>query len=141
METVKVFVTVFCTCAVMVGGMKLLLGGVLEDSGKYILALILIVTTVGALTNIDISLKSEKPEISEKTDNNAEALISYETEYLIKELFNEEKVTYKKIQVKTTKTNEGSIVISEVIIYEAEPQEKAKALILESKIAPKVTVK
>ena len=28
-----------------------------------------------------------KPEIFEKTDNNAEALISYETEYLIKELF------------------------------------------------------
>ena len=141
METIKVFVTVFCTCAVMVGGMKLLLGGVLEDSGKYILALILVVTTVGALTNINISLKSQKPEIFEKTDNNAEALILYETEYLIKELFNEEKVTYKKIDIKTNKTKDGSIVISEVIIYEAEPQTKAKALILENKIAPKVTVK
>lgn len=141
METVKVFVTVFCTCAVMVGGMKLLLGGVLEESGKYILALILVVTTVGALTNINISLKGQKPEILEKTDNNAEALILYETEYLIKELFNEEKVTYKKIDIKTNKTQDGSIVISEVIIYEAEPQTKAKALILENKIAPKVTVK
>ncbi|MBQ9977898.1 MAG: hypothetical protein IJP21_04840 [Clostridia bacterium] len=141
METVKVFVTVFCTCAVMVGGMKLLLGGVLEESGKYILALILVVTTVGALTNINISLKGQKPEIFEKTDNNAEALILYETEYLIKELFNEEKVTYKKIDIKTNKTQDGSIVISEVIIYEAEPQTKAKALILENKIAPKVTVK
>lgn len=141
METVKVFVTVFCTCAVMVGGMKLLLGGVLEESGKYILALILVVTTVGALTNINISLKDQKPEIFEKTDNNAEALILYETEYLIKELFNEEKVTYKKIDIKTNKTQDGSIVISEVIIYEAEPQTKAKALILENKIAPKVTVK
>lgn len=141
METIKVFVTVFCTCAVMVGGMKLLLGGVLEDSGKYILALILVVTTVGALTNINISLKSQKPEIFEKTDNNAEALISYETEYLIKELLKGEKVTYKKIQVKTTKTKDGGIVISEVIIYEPEPVERAKDLMLKNQIAPKVTVK
>lgn len=141
METVKVFVAVFCTCAVMVGGMKLLLGGALEDSGKYILALILVVTTVGALTNIDISIKTDKLEIAQKSDNNAEALISYETEYLIKELFKNNNISYKKIEAKTTKTDEDSIVISEVIIYEPEPQDRAKELILKTQIAPKVTVK
>ena len=141
METVKVFVAVFCTCAVMIGGMKLLLGGVLEDSGKYILALILVVTTVGALTNIDISVKTDSLKILEKTDNNADALISYETEYLIKELFKKENVTYKKIHVKTTKTDDGSIVISEVIIYEPKPIERAEDLIITNQIAPKVTVK
>lgn len=141
METIKVFVAVFCTCAVMVGGMKLLLGGALEDSGKYILALILVVTTVGALTNIDISLKNIKPEIAEETDTNAQALVCYETEYLIKELFKNNNVSYKKIQVKTTKTKENSIVISEVILYEPEPVDKAVDLIHINQIAQKVTVK
>ena len=141
METIKVFVAVFCTCAVMVGGMKLLLGGVLEDSGKYILALILVVTTVGALTNIDISFKNIKPEITEETDTNAQALVCYETEYLIKELFKNNSVSYKKIQVKTTKLKDNSIVISEVIIYEPEPIDRAVDLIRINQIAQKVTVK
>ena len=141
METIKVFVTVFCTCAVMVGGMKLLLGGALEESGKYILALILVVTTVGALTKINISIKTDKWEIEQQSENNAEALITYETEYLIKELFNSNNISYKKIEVKTTKSQEGGIVISEVIIYEGEPEQKAKELILNNQIAPKVTVK
>ncbi len=141
METVKVFVAVFCTCAVMVGGMKLLLGGVLEDSGKYILALILVVTTVGALTDINISIKSQKPYISQETDNNAEALICYEAEFLIKELFKSNNVSFEKIEVKTTKTKEDGIVISEVIIYEPEPEKMAKDLILKGQIAQKVTVK
>lgn len=141
METIKVFVAVFCTCAVMVGGMKLLLGGVLEDSGKYILALILVVTTVGALTNMDISFKNVKPEVESETDTNAQALVCYETEYLIKELFKNNSVSYKKIQVKTTKTKDNSIVISEVIIYEPEPIDRAVDLIHINQIAQKVTVK
>ncbi len=141
METIKVFVTVFCTCAIMIGGMKILLGGILEDSGKYILALIMVVTTVGALTNIDISFKTNKTEISNKTEENAEALTSYETQYLIKELFKKENVTFKKIEIKTTKTEDGGIVISEVIIYEPEPVERAKDLINSNQIAQKVTVK
>ena len=87
MESIKVFVMIFCTCAVMIGGMKLLLGGVLEDSGKYILALILVVTTAGALTNIKVSFKEQNTEITKSAENTAEEMVSYQAEFLIKELF------------------------------------------------------
>ena len=141
MESIKVFVIVFCTCAVMIGGMKLLLGGVLEDSGKYILALVLIVTTAGALTDINLSFNEQKPEVTESAENTAEEMISYQAEFLIKELFENNDITYKKIKVKTNKSKEGGIVISEVIIYEPDPASKAVSLIESNQIAQKVTVK
>ena len=141
MESIKVFVIVFCTCAVMIGGMKLLLGGVLEDSGKYILALVLIVTTAGALTDINLSFNEQKPEVTESAENTAEEMISYQADFLIKELFENNDITYKKIKVKTNKSKEGGIVISEVIIYEPDPASKAVSLIESNQIAQKVTVK
>ena len=141
MEGINTFVSVFCVTAVMIGGIKLLLGGVLEESGKYILAIILLTVTVAAIANTNISLKANKRETISKTSDYSENLFAYETEYVIKNLLKENGINFKKIDIKTTKNKDGDIVISEVVVFGAEEKEKTVNLIMKTIITQKVTVK
>ena len=141
MEGIYSFVSVFCVTAVMIGGIKLLLGGVLEESGKYILAIILLTVTVAAIANTNISLKANKRETISKTSDYSENLFAYETEYVIKNLLKENGINFKKIDIKTTKNKDGDIVISEVVVFGAEEKEKTVNLIMKTIITQKVTVK
>ncbi len=141
MESINAFVSVFCVTAIMVGGIKLLLGGVLEESGKYILAIVLLTVTVAAIANTNISFKTNKKQVATKTNDYSQNLIAYETEYVVKKLFEENNISFKKVTVKTNKNTQGDIVISEVVVFGAEEKNKAESLIISNRITQKVTFK
>lgn len=141
MEGINTFVSVFCVTAVMIGGIKLILGGVLEESGKYILALVLLTVTVAAISNMKVSFKANKKQTIAKTSTYSENLIAYQTEHLIKSLLKEKGVNFSKIEIKTTKNSEGDISISEVVIFGTDEKEKTENLIKETNITQKVTCK
>lgn len=141
MEGINTFVSVFCVTAVMIGGIKLLLGGALEESGKYILALVLLTVTVAAITNTSISFKTNRKQAIAKTNDYSENLIAYEAQYVIKSLLEENSIDFKKITIKTTKNQEDNIVISEVVVFGAEEKEKVENLIMNTRITTKVTFK
>ena len=141
MDTIKIFVGTFCATAIMVGGVKLLLGGVLEESGKYILALIMVVVTVTAIANINISFKPMQNKAKKQTDDYSQNLIVWQAEYLIKNLLNDENINFEKIAIKTNKDEDSNIIINEVLVYGVEEKEKAQDIIISNKITQKVTFK
>lgn len=127
MNSVKEIALSFCASAVFCAGVGVLNGKVLQKSGRYIIALILLCSVIGTIASADFSLGvlPENVPALEQSET-AEDLSGYSAEYLIASLLKEKGISFEKISAKVTKNEGGSIVISEITVIGAENPEAVK---------------
>lgn len=130
MDAIKEITAVFCAVCIFAGGLRLLIGKGLETSAKYMLSLLLLTAIVTSVASATVSFPTVTVAASSGTDTCSEALSRYEAEYLCARALDDAGVEYGQIQAKVTKTDDGSIWISEIEIRSADDGEKAKQAIL-----------
>lgn len=127
MDSVRQIALSFCASAVFCAGVGVLNGKVLEKSGRYIIALILLCSVIGTLASADFSLgflPENVPALGQS--ETAEDLSGYSAEYLIASLLKEKGISFEKISANVTKNEGGSIVISEITVFGADNPEAVK---------------
>lgn len=138
MSGVKEIVTFFCAVSVMCGAFNLLSGKTLNKSFKYILALIFLCVIVSSFTKADFKIILPKSTTTAATSESVIAMSEYEAEYLIRALLDESQIKYTKIKAYANKLEDGGIVINEIVLSGVTEKEKARALILNSKVTKTV---
>lgn len=138
MDSVRELAIVFSAVAVLTGAIGILTGGALEKSAGYILSLIFLASVISAFAggNFNIELKMEQA-ISENTDNE-ERISEYQAEYICAEILKEQGITFEKITASANKTEDGSIIISEIRIKGAGESNDAVKAVEESGLCKKV---
>lgn len=120
MNSIREIATVFCTSAIFTAAAGMLRGGTLGKSGKYITALVMLCTVLASV--VQMKQNFTLPEISVSNieiEGSESALCEYQAEYMLSELLNENKIVFKEINAIATKTEGGSIVISELTVVDA----------------------
>ena len=117
MSGLSAFLTTLCTSCVFIGAVHLICpDGTLEKPVKYVLSLVFIVTIISAAGflkggfNTDITFNTAA-EVSD------EELKAASARYVYGQLLKSGEINFNEITVCTDKTEDGSIVISKVIIY------------------------
>jgi hypothetical protein len=124
MDSIREIAFTFCTAAVFCAALSLVNGKSLEKSGRYIIALVLLCSVIGAISKgkVDIALPSISYGGIEYRGE--EAVCQYQAEYIIKNLFDKKGVLYENISAKATKTQDGSIIINEIRIDGGKDKDK-----------------
>ncbi len=122
----------------LTGAIGILAGGALEKSAGYILSLIFLASVVSALAggNFNIELKTEQA-IAQNSENE-EKISEYQAEYICAEILREQDITFEKITATANKTEDGSIIISEIRIKGAGDRDEAVKAVEESGLCKKV---
>lgn len=138
MDSIRELATVFCAVSVFVGTIGILTGGALDKSMGYILSLIFLASVVSALHsgNFNIELKGE--QAMAQNSENEERLSEYQAEYICKEILKEQSISFEKITATANKTEDGSIIISEIRIKGADMCDEAVRVVEESGLCKKV---
>ena len=117
MSGLSAFLTALCTACVFIGAVHLICpDGTLEKPVKYVLSLVFIVTIISAAGflkggfNTDITFNTAA-EVSD------EELKAASARYVYGQLLKSGEIIFSEITDCTDKTEDGSIVISKVIIY------------------------
>ena len=134
MGGVKTIAAVFCSVAVLSGGLQVLGMGKMGKALGYILSLIMLTSMVAALSKADFSFEIKEADSSRIENDTSLSLSSYQAEYISGALLIENGIKYEKIEALATKTDDGSIIISKIIIKGASRPEKAEKIILDSSI-------
>lgn len=123
------FLTSFCASCVLIGCLYIICPeGNLSKTVKYILSLVFIVIIIssGTLTFSDIEVEFPNSQVS---DGNYQDLQISAARYVYSYTLQAQKINFSEITVCTDKSEDGSIVISKVIIYsDCESEEIIKAL-------------
>ena len=138
MDSVRELAIVFCAVSVLTGAIGILSGGALEKSAGYILSLIFLASLVTALAGADFNIEIKAEEAIGENAEYEEALSEYQAEYLAAALLSEKELPFEKITASATKTEDGSIIISEIVILGG--NEAAAKAVKESGICEKVSL-
>ena len=118
------FITVFCSAAMLFGGIFLLKpSGSTAKSVKYVFALIFICIVISALLNIKVDEFLVDTEKAQEGINTT-ALSNDFVKLTFEEVLRAENINFNKITVCTNKTENGSITISKVMVYSSDSAEK-----------------
>ncbi|MBE6733588.1 MAG: hypothetical protein E7561_06305 [Ruminococcaceae bacterium] len=124
MSTFFDFIGVFCSAAMLFGGIFLLKpSGNTSKAVKYVFALIFLCIVISALLNIkidEISIDNKKIEQSINTASLSKDFLKLTFE----EVLRGQDINFNKITVCTNKTENGSITISKVTVYSKDSPEK-----------------
>ncbi len=129
MSGIKEIVAFFCAASIMCGAFNILAGKTLEKSFKYILAIIFLSVIVSSFSKFDLTFEFPKSVSAVAESENVLAMSSYQAEYIISAILDENKIKYTKIRSVANKDENGGIVINEIIISGAEEPEKIKEII------------
>lgn len=138
MDSVRELAIVFCAVSVLTGAIGILSGGALEKSAGYILSLIFLASLVTALAGADFNIEIKAEEAIAENAEYEEALSEYQAEHLAAALLSEKELPFEKITASATKTEDGSIIISEIVIWGG--NEAAAKAVKESGICEKVSL-
>ena len=138
MDSVRELAIVFCAVSVLTGAIGILSGGALEKSAGYILSLIFLASLVTALAGADFNIEIKAEEAIAENAEYEESLSEYQAEYLAAALLSEKELPFEKITASATKTEDGSIIISEIVILGG--NEAAAKAVKESGICEKVSL-
>lgn len=126
------FLTSICAAGVFIGAVHLICpDGNMGKPVKYVLSLVFLVTLISAAGllkggfNADISFNA----YAETSD---EALKAASARYVYEEALRNSEINFTEITVCTDKTEDGSIVISKVIIYSDCAEERIRAALGEA---------
>lgn len=117
MSGLSSFLTAICAAAVFIGALHLICpDGSLGKPVKYILSLAFLITIISAAGllkgGIDANINFETS--AEASD---EALKTASAKYVYEQALRNSEINFTEITVCTDKTEDGSIIISKVIIY------------------------
>ncbi len=113
----------FCVSAIFIGFVFIICpNGQMKNSVKYILSLVftLIIISSALKVDFDLDFKPNTSDIQATTQAIDEATACY----VYKTCLKASKIEFSKISVLTTKNDDGSIVISKVLIFSKEDKSK-----------------
>ena len=139
MDGIKEIALAFCATAVATAAFAMLKGRTMEKSGQYIIGILFLCSVVSAVFSADIHFSFPKTETVSVLENETE-MCEAQAEYLIASYLEKRDIKFEKIRCRANKTEEGSIVISEVVIYGTEDG-SAEELLKELGIDCKVTIR
>ena len=117
MNSVREIAAMFCGAAVLSAAVLVLAPSSLNSSSKYITALIMLCVLVSGIARGNFSFDFSNFNNNAQTAASTEAKLSqYQAEYLVGELLSGKGVEYRNISAKATKSEDGSIIISEIKI-------------------------
>lgn len=140
MDSVRELAIVFSAVAVLTGAIGILSGGALEKSAGYILSLIFLASVVSALANGNFNIELKTEQAVAENRENEERLSEYQAEYICAEILEEKGIAFEKITAYANKTEDGSIIISEIRIKGAGDANEAVRAVEESGLCKKITL-
>lgn len=127
MKAIVSFAAAVCSSAVLIGALQLIApDGAMSRPVKYALSLAF-TATVAAAAAIPFSGTEAGITASQAAATEPEALYAAAAEYVYARLLEAAKTDFNKITVCTDKSEDGSIIITEVIVYSERPREEITA--------------
>ena len=124
MSYLNSFLMSFCVSAIFIGAVFLFCpGGKMSKPVKYILTLVFTVVIITSVSNKNFDLDFSDFKVP-TVDTDGEELKIQSAEYVLGEVLRQNGVNFSKITVCTTKAEDDSIVISKVIVFSQESQDK-----------------
>ena len=124
MSYLNSFLMSFCVSAIFIGAVYLICpGGKMSKPVKYILTLVFTVVIITSVSNKNFDLDFSDFKVP-TVDTDGEELKIQSAEYVLGEVLRQNGVNFSKITVCTTKAEDDSIVISKVIVFSQESQDK-----------------
>ena len=122
MSTILSFIASFSVISVTLGALYMLCPeGTLQKSVKYVFVLLLLCSMIALITGMKkVSFDFEAPQYRYQPENAQAIGMKLNFERALKN----EGIEFSKITVCTDKSKDGSIIISEVIVYSSETEEK-----------------
>ena len=122
MSTILSFIASFSVISVTLGALYMLCPeGTLQKSVKYVFVLLLLCSMIALITGMKkVSFDFHMPQYRYQPENAQAIGIKLNFERALKN----EGIEFSKITVCTDKSKDGSIIISEVIVYSSETEEK-----------------
>lgn len=117
MNFFNTFITAFCTGCLLIGALHLLCpDGAMQKPVKYVLSLVFMLTVIAAAS---ITVKNAKFDTGAftPTETAGEELDTAAAEYVYAHALESAGINFSKITVCTDKSEDGSIIISKVIVY------------------------
>ena len=132
MSGLNSFLASLCTACVFIGVTHLICpDGNLEKPVKYILSLVFLVTVISAAGLLKGEFSSDISfEVSAEASD--EELSAASARYVYEQALRASEINFTEITVCTDKTEDGSIVISKVIIYSDCEKERIRAALGEA---------
>ena len=124
MDSVREIALTFCASAVLTSAFGLLTARTLEKSGRYITALILLCSVIGAIAKGDFNFSLPTTASTSAQQQTVLPVCEYQAQYTIADILNSKGVIFENITAKATKSEDGSIIINEIEI-EGAPEEGA----------------
>ncbi len=140
MEGIREIAAVFSAVCLLSCGLGILSSGKLGRSAEYIFSLILLLSIIGAAVSADFGFSIDSETGAETAGGYEEELSRYQAEYICRSILDGAGIKYGKITARATKNDDGSIIINEIIIRDADNAEKAKTAVLESGVTDRVTI-
>ena len=127
MKDFVTFVTSFCVVSSIIGGLTIIFpSGRLSKSVKYVAVLSLICAFLGVFfVNFKLNLGGDF-SVSEQTKNDADI---YLTRIIFENALKTNNIPFQKIDFLTDKNDDGSIIISKVLVYSSSSKEKIAEII------------
>ncbi len=120
MKGIVSFITAFCSCAVLLGGLYILKpSSVTEKAVKYIFSLIFICCIISSFVGISFDGIDYKDYLTVQSYSQ-ERLIQQTAELTFSKALESEKINFSKITVCTDKSKDGSIIINKVIVFSSD---------------------
>lgn len=123
MSSITTFITAFCTACIVIGSLHIICpDGSVGKSVKYTLSLVFLLVIISAA---GINLKSQSfsfPKYESNEKSIEEANIA-SAKYVYSTILQKAGINFRKITVCTDKTEDGSIIITKVIVYSDDSKE------------------
>ena len=116
--------TAFCAACIFIGTLYILCpDGAISKSVKYLLSLVFLVSVIAA-ANVVVKKSDVKIPAVTTPEINTQNLDSTNAELFYSYLLNRAGIEFSKISVYTDKSDDGSIIISKVLIYSNQSREE-----------------
>lgn len=128
MESLKFFVASFCTICIVLGVLHFLRPtGAMEKPFVYVLSLVFLSVMLAAAVGIK-NFSPKFPEIKQEINTNGE-IFELTVRQVFERVLKDGNVKFRKIEVCTDKTEDGSIIINKVTVYSSDPPNRIVELI------------
>ena len=117
------FFITFCVSAIFIGALLIICpNGQMSKSIKYILSLVFTLLIISSSLKIDFNL--DFTPNTNVINSHAEVINTHSAVYVYSQCLKAAKIEFSKISVLTNKSDDGSIVISKVLIFSKEDKNK-----------------
>ncbi len=117
------FFITFCVSAIFIGALLIICpNGQMSKSIKYILSLVFTLLIISSAVKIDFNL--DFTPNTNVINSHAEVINTHSAVYVYSQCLKAAKIEFSKISVLTNKSDDGSIVISKVLIFSKEDKNK-----------------